>query len=115
MAKFPSQGVTFQITISSTLTTIAQCSEIDLPDPEVEIVETTDLSTAHGKTFDTTGLVDAGDAGGTLFFDPAGATHTFLTGMIKAPTVNTLLACKAIFTDVAPTSWTFNVVPKKFT
>ena len=115
MAKYPSQGTVFQVTISAVLTTVANCTEINPPDPEVEIIETTDLTVTHGKTFDTTGLVDAGECGGSLFFDPANATHTFLTGQVKAPVANTLLACKCTYSDVAPTSWTFNAIVKKFT
>lgn len=115
MAKYPAQGTVIQLQISNAYTTIAQCTEINLPDPEVEIVETTDLSVTHGKTFDTTGLVDAGEFGGSLFMDPAGATVTALTGYVKAPVANSLTLWKTIFTDIAPTSWTWSGIVKKFT
>jgi hypothetical protein len=114
MAKIVSQGCQIQLSIASVFTTIAQLTKIDPPDPEVEIDETSDLSVSHGKTFDTTGLVDAGEFGGEGFFDPAGATHLALSGYVKAPTPNSLTNWKLIFTDAAPTNWTWAGVVKKF-
>jgi hypothetical protein len=114
MAKYPSQGCVLQLTIANTYTTIAQLTTINVPDPEVEIDETTDLTVTHGKTFDTTGLVDAGEFGGSGFFDPAAATHTALTAYIKAPVANSLTLWKATYSDAAPTSWTWSGIVKKF-
>lgn len=114
MSKYPSQGCALQAQISSVYTTIANVTKIDVPDPEVEIDETTDLSVSHGKTFDTTGLVDPGEFGCEGFFDPAAATVTFLTGLVKAPTANSLQLFKGTFSDAAPTSWTWSGIVKKF-
>ena len=72
------------------------------------------MQVTHGKTFDTTGLVDPGEFGCEGFFDPGAATQTFLTGLIKAPVAGTLTPFKALFTDSGPTSWTWSGIPKKF-
>lgn len=112
--KYPSQGVQLQLSISAVFTTIAALVEMNLPEGQVETSETTDINVAHGKTFDTTGLVDAGEFDGTGFMDPAGATITALTGYIKAPTPNALTSWKVIYTDPAPTNWTWSAIVKSF-
>ena len=112
--KYPSQGVSLQLSIANTFTTIAALTEMTLPKGEVEIVETTDINVAHNKTFDTTGLSDAGEAGGTGFMDPAGATVTAISAFVKSPAPNSLSSWKATLTDAAPTSHTWSAIVKEF-
>jgi hypothetical protein len=65
------------LTISSTLTAIAQVLELEGPGMSVGTIKTTNLaSTVHTKRAQ---LPDPGTISATIQYDPADSTHTFLT------------------------------------
>jgi hypothetical protein len=71
------QGTVLKATISSTLTVIAQVTEIDGPAVEVGAKETTNLASTS-KTYRAQ-LPDSGTVSFTIQYDPANTTHTQLT------------------------------------
>ncbi len=76
-AVYAGQGTVLKMTISSTLTAIAQVTEIDGPGMSTGTKETTNLaSTIITRRAQ---LPDPGTISATIQYDPTDATHTFLT------------------------------------
>lgn len=106
MAKLVGKGTNLQVTISATLTTIAQLIDFSVgaQDPEVFECRTLDNSTAAvSKT--ATGYTSQGDITGTMFYDPANATHQFIA--VNSQTPGTTVAGKVILTDGSSSELTF--------
>ncbi len=104
------QGTILKMTISSTLTAIAQVLEIEGPGMSVGIKDNTNLSsTAKRKRAQ---LPDGGTISATIQYDPADATHVFLTTTIGTwpQPVN---ACELDFTSATHKA-TFNAILTKF-
>lgn len=109
MAVSPGQGATLKMTISSTLTALAQVVEIDGPGMEVGTKEITNLGDTVKKY--RAQLPDGGEINATIEYDYADATHAFL-----ATTVGTwpqaAVACEVNFT--ASHKAAFSAVLTKF-
>lgn len=86
MAKLACKGTLLKLTISSTLTTIAQVIELDKAQDQGETfdADTLDNTSAYIPK-QLTGRASSGDISGTLFYDPANTTHQFITDTIAAP------------------------------
>ncbi len=110
--KYTSKGAVFFTSISNVATAVGAVDSIDGPDPEVEDMEITALDSAAGKEHGVTGYVEPGTVSGSLFFDPANATHKAMTALIAAPVLAT--GFKITWSDVAVTAWTFSGIMKKF-
>jgi hypothetical protein len=76
------QGTILKMTISSTLTAIAQVLEIEGPEVDVGSKETTNLGNTV-KTFRAQ-LPDAGTVSLSIQYDPADTTHTALTTAVMS-------------------------------
>jgi len=112
MAKYTSKGTLLQKSIASVYTTIVNVDSISGPDSEVEDMVVTDLSSGAGHEHGVTGYVEPGQVSGSCFFDPAAATHTSMTSRLASPGFDNY---KIIWSDAAPTSWTYSACLKKFT
>lgn len=113
MAKIKSKGAQLQLSISASLTTIAQVRRFTGPDAEVQTYDATALDSAVGREKKVTGFVNSGMVTWSLWFDPTAATHQALTDLITTPTDAS--GWKIIFPDGSSTAWTFNGVLKKVT
>lgn len=86
MAKEPCKGTVLQLEIASVFTTIAQVIEIDVGPQKSETFDADTLdNTSAGMPKDPTGRSSQDDISVTMFYDPALATHQFLTDTIAAP------------------------------
>lgn len=110
-SKYTSKGGVLKLSITAVFTAIAATDSIDGPDPDVEVVDTTTLDGAVGKTKGVTGYTDSGTAGGSCFFDPADTTHKAITAFLSAPASS---SWELIFPDVAPTTWSWSAYVTKF-
>lgn len=109
--KYTSKGGSFLLSISSVYTAIGAIDSIDGPDPEVETGDVTALDSGTGREKQPTMYTDAGQTNFSLFFDPANTVHKALTAFLSAPAI---AAWKLTYPDVAPTSWTWSGILKKF-
>jgi len=76
MAKKGGFGAKLKITISSTLTVVAQVEEVDFPEQEKDTVEvTTHDSTSGYSEYIATGLFKLGKMTCTLLWDDSNTTH----------------------------------------
>ncbi len=80
MAVNVGQGTILKMTISSTLTAIFQCKEIDGPDVTVPDIDKTNLADVFRRK--RAGLPDPGKMTFTIQFDPADATHVALLAAV---------------------------------
>lgn len=87
-------GTKLQLSISSTLTDIANEVEIDGPDWQVGTAETSVL-TSTVRTYRPT-IPDSGELTMTIYYDETNATHTALTALMTTPAVG---SWKLIFVD----------------
>ena len=105
MAKLIGKGTNLQLTISATLTTVAQVIDFSVgaQDPEVFECRTLDnASSAVSKT--ATGYTAQGDITGTMFLDTANATHQFIA--INSQTPGTTVVGKVVLSDAAELTFT---------
>lgn len=109
--KITSKGGQLQLSISAIYTAIAATDSIDGPDPDVEIVDVTDLNSGTGKVKGVTGYTDSGTAGGSVFFDPADATHKAITAYLTTPASS---LWKLVFPDGGSTTWSWTAYVTKF-
>lgn len=101
-----SKGSKIQITIATTLTDIADVTQFSFSGSEVGTFETSTLNqTGAGRTYGVNGFSEGGSISGTVFFDPAAATHQALTDLITAPADDT--AFNAIWTTTGSNDWSF--------
>ena len=104
----PALGTLLKVTISSTLTTVAQRVKLDGPELTVGTAETTNLDSTV-KTYRPT-IPDSGKISGTLQYDPQDSTHSFLFGLYSTPATN---AMALVFADTGPTTFTFTGILTK--
>lgn len=88
MAKIPCKGTLLELEISSVDTAVAQVIELSADLMRSLTFDSTDLSTGVGKTKGQTGYAEQGDISGTIFYDPAQATHTYYASIIATPAEN---------------------------
>lgn len=108
MAKLIGKGTNLQLTISATLTTVAQLLDftVGAQDPEVFETRTLDGGVAVGKQ--ATGYTAQGDITGNMFLDTSNATHQFIATNSQTP--GTTVAGKVILTDSAELTFTAAVI-----
>ena len=109
MAEYTSHGALLKLTISASLTTIAQLKSIKLGDKKSETIPIRKLD---GSTFATnlnTKVVTHDELTYEGYYDITNSTHQFLTTTIDTP-ANFPVAGSVVFTDAAPKSVTFSAV-----
>lgn len=111
MSKYTSKGTVFKWTISSVLTTIAATSSVESGDGTTGFSDVTSLDGSVGREFLPTGYEDAGQPKISGFLDPAASTHKALTTDQRAQTSR---AASIVWSDSAPTSWTFTAYVRSF-
>lgn len=108
MARVVTKGAKLRVTISASLTDIAQLISITEASSENQVEPTPTLDDAIGVTKSNTGYVDTGDTTAELFFDKAQATHEFLTDTIQLGAASFPIACTIVGSDTLID--TFNAV-----
>jgi hypothetical protein len=104
MAKVKGKGTIFKMTISMSLTAVAQLLDLELSGCEAETYDSTTLDGAVYKTYDHTGYSEPGEASFGLFYDPALSGHQFITDQIDTPADN---ACQITYADTGATTQSF--------
>ena len=99
MAKLRGKGTNLQLTISASLTTIAQVESFSIAESDPETVETDTLdNTDESILMTNTGRASVPTITGTLIFDPGAATHEFLIDTEALPPT-TAIAGKIVMTN----------------
>lgn len=111
MSKYAAIGTVFKWTISSVLTTITQQTEVTAPEAQVLILNVPTLDGSAAIDKHPGGYIDYGEARFSGFLDPANSTHKALTTDMVALTSR---AASVVWSDAAPTSWTFTGYVKSF-
>lgn len=111
MAKIAAKGTAFRWTISSVLTTIAHQTEVTAPEAQVQILNVPALDDSAAIDKMAGGYIDYGECRVGGFFDPAASTHKALTTDMVALTSR---AASVLWSDAAPSSWTFSGFVKSF-
>lgn len=111
MAKVKAKGSLLKLTISASLTTIAQCTEINIGATanrtiDVECLDDSGVSVEMMND----GAVTQEQVTATILYDPDGATHMFLTDSILSGATDFPIAGSVVFADATPASTTFSAV-----
>lgn len=108
MAKIPGKGTLLKLTISASLTTIAQVDSIT---PGAQDQETVECDTLDNTTSDIpiqgTGRSTQADTTASLYYDPANATHQFIAVTI-ADATPTAIAGTITLADSGATAVAFS-------
>jgi hypothetical protein len=104
MAKLKGKGTVLQQTISSTLTDIAQLTDIDLSGEGTSGWDSTTLDGGVYETEDLTGYANGGTVKVGLLFDPALAGHQALVTTISTPAT---CVYKLKYSDSGPSTLTY--------
>lgn len=112
MAKIPSRGTILKTDIASTLTAVAQLTDINLSGVETETFDGSTIDQLlPGKIHCPTGYVESGEISVSGFMDPA--AFTWLTDLIDDP-VGTIganaaggIPAEITFADSGSTAWSF--------
>lgn len=112
MAKYASRGTLLKLTISASLTTIAQVRSIRIGDTTTDVLQVDALDDSGiSHDFINAGTATQDDITAELFYDPDNSTHTAVTGFIAS---NTALAAgiagSVVFPDGTPDSGTFTAI-----
>lgn len=105
----PGAGTQLQMSISGSLTTLAQVQRITPPGVEVGTVEVTHLA-SEAKEFLAT-IEDGGEIQFALLWNPAASTHAAVWAAMKAKVAK---AFKVIFNDLGAAAVTFDAIITKF-
>ncbi len=89
MTVYAGKGTIFQITITSTLTTVTQVRSLTWNPGTVETMETDDLSSTY-VTLGVTGRAGGGTVSLTLLYDPAVTTHIEIHKLWNTPATNAM-------------------------
>jgi phage-related minor tail protein len=109
MAKVAAKGSLIKTTISASLTTIAQCTEISIGEKANRMLDAEcmdDSGVAVAMLND--GAVTQEPVTATILYDPDGATHQFITDTIDLGAASFPIASSVVFADTTPASATFN-------
>lgn len=85
-------------------TTIGQVRRISGPDQEKEFIDTTDLATANRERTFISSLRNPGIVEVEVLFDPVLSSQEGVEDAYKA---DTLATWSIVFSDAAPTTWSF--------
>lgn len=107
MATVVTKATLLKVTISASLTSVVQITELSIGGQQQETfsIKTLDGGAAVGKK--STGYYEQGNITGRYFYDPANATHQFIAASSQTP-LTTDVACAIVMTDTDSTSLTFN-------
>lgn len=104
MAKLKGKGTVLQQTISSTLTDVAQITDIDISGEGSIDYDSTTLDGVVFETKELTGYSSPGTVKAGLFFDPALAGHQAIVALISTPAT---CVWKIKYSDSGPSSLTY--------
>lgn len=111
MAKIKSKGTLIRTTISASLTTILQCTEINIGATKNRTIDVECLDDAGvGVEMMNDGAVTQEEVTATILYDPDSTVHQFITDSILTGTTAFPLASSVVFADATPGSTTFSVV-----
>jgi hypothetical protein len=111
MSKIASKGTLFKWTISASLTSIAALTSVESGDAQTGFSDVTSLDGSVGREFLPTGHNDYGEPKISGFFDPVLSSHKAIS---TDQTSQTSRAASIVWSDSAPTSWTFTAYVKSF-
>lgn len=111
MAKVVCKGSVFKMTISASLTAVAQLTQFELTGSEAETVESRTLDGSVYIPFDHTGYAMGGDFSAEGYWDPALAGHKFITSIQATPASN---ACQITYANGSSTTQSFSGTGWKF-
>lgn len=111
MAKVICKGSIFKMTISASLTAVAQLTQFEISGSEGETVESRTLDGGVYIPFDHTGYSVGGDFSAEGYYDPALAGHQFITDCQAVPADN---ACQISYANSGPTTQSFTGAGWKF-
>lgn len=115
MAKVVSKGSLLKVTISASLTTVAQASRIGIGATRNVVVDAPTLDDAAFPIDKVnTGDVEQAPVTATIFYDPDSSVHQFITDTIALGPASFPLACSVVFADATPASATFNAAGFSF-
>lgn len=112
----PGEGTKLQVSIASTMTTIAQVVTISGAGYELAAIDKTHLGSTF-KTKRSSRLLDPGTLSLSIFYDPDETTHTLITTHIKTPPADPGDSFTLIFggdSDATPPQETFTGFFSKF-
>lgn len=104
MAKCICKGSIFKMTISASLTAVAQLTDFEVSGMEAETVESRTLDGGVFIPFDHTGYAMGGEFSANGYYDPALAGHQFIGDQISTPADN---ACQITFANGSNTTQSF--------
>jgi len=111
MAKVKTRGSLFKLTISASLTTIAQCQEFSTGETKNRTLDVECLDdSSPGVEMMNDGCVTQEEGSATLLFDPDSTNHQFITDSILAGSASFPIAGSYVFADATPASTTFSAV-----
>ena len=111
MAKVKSRGSLFKLTISASLTTIAQCTEFSTGETKNRTIDVECLDDSGvGVEMMNDGAVTQEEGSASLLFDPDSAPHMFITDTILLGAASFPIAGSYVFADATPASATFSAV-----
>jgi uncharacterized membrane protein YcgQ (UPF0703/DUF1980 family) len=111
MAKVKSKGSLIKTTISASLTTIIQVTEINIGATKNRTLDVECLDDSGvGVEMMNDGAVTQEEITATCLYDPDGATHQFITDSIATGATAFPLASSVVFADATPASATFSAV-----
>lgn len=108
MAKIPGKGTLLKLTISASLTTIAQVDSITPGAQDQEMVECDTLDNATADIpMQGTGRSSQADTSASMYYDPANATHQFVAATISDATPSAIVGSISL-ADSGPTAVAFS-------
>jgi phage-related minor tail protein len=111
MAKVKAKGSLIKTTIAASLTTILQCTEINIGAKKNRTldVECLDDSGVAVEMMND-GAVTQEEVTATILYDPDSTVHQFITDTIDLGAASFPIASSVVFADATPASATFNAV-----
>lgn len=111
MAKVKTRGSLWKLTISASLTTIAQCTEFSTGETKNRTIDVECLDDSGvGVEMMNDGCVTQEEGSASLLFDPDSTIHQFITDSILAGATPFPIAGSFVFADATPASTTFSCV-----
>lgn len=111
MAKIKTRGSLFRLTISTVLTTIAQCTEFSTGETKNRTIDVECLDdTGVAVEMMNDGCVTQEEGSASILFDPDSTAHQFITDSILLGAASFPIAGSFVFADATPASVTFSCV-----
>ncbi|TXH56421.1 MAG: hypothetical protein E6Q97_06475 [Desulfurellales bacterium] len=111
MAKITTRGTVFQLTISASLTTIAQCTDFSTGETKSRTIDVECMDdTGHSVAMMNDDVVTQGEGSASILYDPDSTVHQFITDSILAGATSFPIAGAFKFSDATPASATFSAV-----